>query len=275
MANCMIERSNPNQKHDRLAAFLRTYGLHAHHAEQPDSANLLILDADGAGAPTHLLYMPRSAGTPLPDTTLLTAAVIDFNGIINPLVNTLPDTLSFNLSQEPHLRGLSDLIVTESLERRCGGGTIFARLCEVVVVLAIRKAIAAGTVNAGLLAGLAHAELHVSLTAMHEDPARDWQISELGERAGMKRSTFIATFKHVVGQPPAAYLTQWRLSLARAQLRSGRSAKSVAADVGFGSAAAFSRAFSRAYGYAPRFETDIIEYADGRTGPATLNAHRP
>jgi transcriptional regulator GlxA family with amidase domain len=91
----------------------------------------------------------------------------------------------------------------------------------------------------------------------------------------MKRSTFIATFKHVVGQPPATYLTQWRLSLARAQLRSGRSVKSVAADVGFGSAAAFSRAFSRAYSYAPRFETDIIECADGRTGPATLNAHRP
>jgi AraC-like DNA-binding protein len=255
----MIERSNQTQKHDRLAAFLKTYGLQAQHTEQADKANLFILDTEGAGTPTHLLYAPRSAGASLPDATVLSAAVIDFNGIINPLINTLPDLLSFDLSTEPHLRGLSDLIVTESLERRCGGGTIFARLCEVVVVLAIRKAIAAGTVNAGLLAGLAHTELHVSLIAMHENPARDWQISELAQSAGMKRGAFIATFKRVVGQPPATYLTQWRLSLARVQLRAGRSVKSVSTDVGFGSAAAFLRAFSRVYGYAPRFETDTIE----------------
>lgn len=47
-------------------------------------------------------------------------------------------------------------MVAEVEVARCGGGTIEARLCEIIVVLAIRKAIAIGTVDAGLLAGLAH-----------------------------------------------------------------------------------------------------------------------
>jgi transcriptional regulator GlxA family with amidase domain len=114
-------------------------------------------------------------------------------------------------------------------------------------VLAIRKAIAVGTVNAGLLAGLAHPELHTSLVAMHDEPARNWQIRELAWIAGMSRGYFIQAFKRVIGRPPATYLSEWRMALARVELRSGRSVKSAAASVGFGSAAAFSRAHSRVW----------------------------
>lgn len=250
----MIERPPSRQKHDRLAAFLKAYGLQACSSDNVRDAHLLITDVAGDGLPTHLIYRPRSA-TVLPDgMALLAAAVIDFNGAINPLVGALPEELCFSLSSEPQLQGLSELIVSESLAPRCGGGTIFDRLCEVVVVLAVRKAIAIGTVNAGLLAGLAHPELHTSLIAMHEEPTRNWQIKDLAGIAGMSRGRFIDAFRQVVGQPPTAYLTEWRLALARVELRAGRSVKSVAASVGFGSAAAFSRAFSRAFGYAPSSE---------------------
>ncbi|NTA19047.1 helix-turn-helix domain-containing protein [Agrobacterium tumefaciens] len=50
------------------------------------------------------------------------------------------------------------------------------------------------------------------------------------------------------------YLTDWRLALGRSQLRSGRSVKTVAAAVGFGSAEAFSRSFTHKYGYTPSQE---------------------
>lgn len=250
----MIERSDMPQKHDRLAAFLKAYGLQANHCSNGEGANLLILDCENAGVATHLIYRPRTTGKSAHGMTVLAAASVDFSETINPLVGALPDELRFSLALEPQLRGIADLIVSESIDKRCGGGTIHARLCEVIVVLAIRKALAVGTVNAGLLAGLAHRELHPCLVAMHEDPARHWNIGDMADIAGMKRGRFIDTFTKTVGQPPAAYLTEWRLALGRSHLRSGKSVKAVAAFVGFGSAEAFSRSFSRKRGYSPSRE---------------------
>ena len=247
----MIESSNIPRKHDRLTAFLKAFALSATHCDSAETANLLIVDADRSGEPTHLLYRARSTAA-LPDgMALCAAAKVDFGGSANPLVGALPDELCFSLTEEPQLRGLSELIVAEVKVARCGGGTIQARLCEIVVVLAIRKAIALGTVDAGLLAGLAHPRLHVSLVAMHDDPVRNWQIADMAAIAGMSRGQFIAAFKQTIGQSPGAYLNGWRLALGRVELRSGQSVKSVAARVGFGSAAAFSRAFSRKFGCPP------------------------
>ncbi|EKF40560.1 AraC family transcriptional regulator [Nitratireductor indicus C115] len=247
----MIENSSLPQKHDRLTAFLKAFPLSATHCDVAEAANLVILDADGRGRPSHLIYRARSTCS-LPDgASLFAAARVEFGGSANPLVGALPDELSFQLADEPQILGLSDLIVAEVEVTRCGRGTVQARLCEIVIVLAIRKAIARGTVDAGLLAGLAHPRLHASLVAMHDDPARNWQIADLAAVAEMSRGQFIAAFKRTVGLPPAAYLNGWRLALGRAELRSGYSVKSVAAKVGFGSAAAFSRAFSRRFGCPP------------------------
>lgn len=247
----MIESSNIERKHDRLTAFLKTFGLSATHCESAEGANLLIIDTTDSCGPTHLLYRARSTAALPKGATLCAAAKVDFGGVANPLVGALPDELCFSLADELQLFGLSKLIVAEAEVARCGGSAIQARLCEVVVVLAIRRAIAIGTVDAGLLAGLSHPKLHVSLIAMHDDPVRNWQIADLAAIAEMSRGQFIAAFKQTVGQPPGAYLNAWRLALGRAKLLSGWSVKSVAAMVGFGSAAAFSRAFSRKFGYPP------------------------
>ncbi|TPQ48711.1 AraC family transcriptional regulator [Prosthecomicrobium hirschii] len=247
----MIESSSIQRKHDRLTAFLKAFTLSATQCDAAEMANLLIVDSGRSGRPTHLLYRARAAAA-LPDgMALCAAAKVDFGGSANPLVGALPEELCFSLTEEPQWLGLSELIVAEVQVARCGGGALQARLCEIVVVLAIRKAIAIGTVNAGLLAGLAHPRLHASLVAMHDDPMRNWQIADLAAIAGMSRGPFIAAFKQTIGQPPGAYLTGWRLALGRAELHAGRSVKSVAAMVGFGSAAAFSRAYSRKFGCPP------------------------
>lgn len=247
----MIEKPNIELKHDRLTAFLKAFVLSTTHCESVQAANLLIVDADGAGHPTHLLYRARSGGTLPEGMTLCAAAGVDFGGSANPLIGALPDEVHISLADEPQLLGLAGLITAEVETARCGGSAVRARLCEVVVVLAIRKAIANGTVDAGLLAGLAHPRLYLSLIAMHDEPARNWQIANLAGIAGMSRGQFTTVFKRIVGQSPGAYLNSWRLVLGRALLRSGISVKSVALTVGFGSAAAFSRAFSRRFGHAP------------------------
>lgn len=202
----MIESLEIQRKHDRLTAFLEAFALSATHCDSAEAANLLIVDTDRSGRPTHLLYRARSTAG-LPDgTALCAAAKVNFGGSFNPLVGALPEELCFSLTDEPQLFGLSELIVAEVKVPRCGGGTIQARLCEIVVLLAIRKAIAIGTVNAGLLAGLAHPKLHASLVAIHDDPMRNWHIAELAAIARMSRGRFIAAFKETIGKPPGAYL---------------------------------------------------------------------
>jgi AraC-like DNA-binding protein len=250
----MIEQPASPRKHDRLTAFLEAFGLRAGggraDCESP-AARLYVLADDDGHAPARIVFRARG-GLPVQGCQgLLAEAGIDFGGIDNPLVGALPEELVFRLEGEPQLRGLSDLFVAEVENSRCGGRTIKDRLCEVIVVLAIRRAIAIGTVDAGLLAGLAHPKLHASLVAMHDDPARHWRIAALADIAGMSRSHFVAEFSKTVGEAPASYLTSWRLALGRAEMAAGHSVKTVAARVGFGSPAAFSRAFSRKYGHPP------------------------
>ncbi|WMT92599.1 AraC family transcriptional regulator [Pelagibacterium sp. H642] len=247
----MIESAKIERKHDRLTAFLEAFRLSATHCEFAEAANLLIIDAIGTGKPTHLIYRARSTASLPQFSALFAAATVDFGGSANPLVSALPDELCFPLAVEPQLGGLCELMVAEVDVARCGGNTIQARLCEIVVVLAIRKAIASGTVDAGLLAGLAHPRLHLSLVAMHNHPARNWKVADLAAIAGMSRGRFITSFNQTVGQSPIAYLNSWRLVLGRAELYAGRSVKSAAARVGFGSAPAFSRAYARKFGSPP------------------------
>ena len=68
----------------------------------------------------------------------------------------------------------------------------------------------------------------------------------------MSRSVFAATFRETVGSTPGQYLLGWRVALAQQALRRGRPLKVIAAEVGYGSEAALSRAFKAHGGLSPR-----------------------
>jgi AraC-like DNA-binding protein len=69
----------------------------------------------------------------------------------------------------------------------------------------------------------------------------------------MSRSAFAAKFKELAGETPLEYLTNWRMHKATALLRKGdRKLLEVAKAVGYDSDAAFSKAFKRTFGLAPR-----------------------
>jgi AraC-like DNA-binding protein len=77
-------------------------------------------------------------------------------------------------------------------------------------------------------------------------------VADLGTRAGLSRAAFARRFAELVGQPPLAYLTWWRLSSAGRLLRETDAPLSeIAARVGYGSEFAFANAFKREYGVAP------------------------
>lgn len=249
----MIENPQMAQKYDRLTAFLRAYDLRvmvlAADAPATDAQLVILYDA-ATGAAFHLSLSLQ--GAEARDSGQAISARVSFGGAVNPLLAALPERLSLPLDDEPALRAIAELFVAEARQPSCGGVTVQSRLGEVIVVLAIRRAIARGGVGPGLLAGLAHPTLHRSLVAMHDDPSRAWTAADLAALAGMSRGHFITRFRAVVGQTPTAYLTFWRLTLGQQALRAEASVKAVAYRTGFGSAAAFSRAFSRQFGYAPK-----------------------
>ncbi len=68
----------------------------------------------------------------------------------------------------------------------------------------------------------------------------------------MSRSAFSARFAELVGEPPMKYVTRWRMHLASILLRDrNRTIDDAAAQLGYGSAPAFSRAVKRFYGKWP------------------------
>lgn len=192
---------------------------------------------------------PRGEATSEPSA--LVTAVVDFEGARNPLMNALPDQVVVEVNDIPTLRDITAAFVTEALESRCGRSAALNRLCEVVVLLILRSTIKRGATGPGLLAGLSHPSLHRALVAMHDAPMQSWSSDDLAAAAAMSRSHFMALFRDVVGTTPRAYLTGWRLTLARRKLAKRAQVKAVARQVGFGSAAAFSRAFFRKFGEWP------------------------
>ncbi|MFC5145197.1 AraC family transcriptional regulator [Streptomyces aureoversilis] len=90
------------------------------------------------------------------------------------------------------------------------------------------------------------------LRAMHEAPHRAWTLASLAAVAGVSRSTFAKRFHELLGEPPLAYLTEWRMTLAVDLLgEPGATLASVAHRVGYADPFGFSTAFKRVRGVSP------------------------
>jgi AraC-like DNA-binding protein len=156
-----------------------------------------------------------------------------------------------------HVRGarrlsvLVKLVREESTEQRPGREHVLVRLVEVLLVEALRSTTETDA-PAGMLRGLADARLAAAMRVMHGNPSRSWTVGELAKKAALSRSAFFERFTCAVGLPPMGYLLAWRMAIAKELLRQGDvGIATVAERVGYGSASAFSTAFSRYVGQPP------------------------
>ncbi len=186
----------------------------------------------------------------------LVCATVDLGGAEgNPIGDGLPELIVLPLAAHPALAPVCDLLIAEGFSAGDGRQAALDRLFDYLLILIVRHLVTSGAVEGGVLAGLADPRLAKALTAMHEAPGKPWSLEDLAGAAGMSRTRFAAHFRSLVGRTPIDYLTLWRMTIARQLLRKGKPVKSVAAQVGYGSAAAFSRVFSRATGQPPRAQT--------------------
>jgi AraC-like DNA-binding protein len=183
----------------------------------------------------------------------LVCATVELGGAEgNPIGRGLPERVILPLASHPALAPICGLLLDEAFSERGGRQEALDRLFDYLLILIVRQVVDSGRVSSGVLAALADPRLARALTAIHEAPKKAWTLDDLAGIAGMSRTRFAEHFRSRIGQTPIDYLTGWRVTVASQLLARGKPVKSVALQVGYRSAAAFSRVYSRVTGRAPR-----------------------
>jgi len=174
----------------------------------------------------------------------------------NPLISSLPRVLHLPgkvLGPDSWVTTFLRTAVAESNLKRPGGEAVLERMSEMLFVEVLRRYVdSLPAEQTGWLAGVRDSFVGRALSLLHQKPAENWTLEQLGSDVGLSRSSLHDRFVHFIGQPPMQYLTNWRMQLAAGRLRdSDAKVVNVALDVGYESEAAFSRAFKRVVGVAP------------------------
>lgn len=226
-------------------------------------AHVMSSEPGMRGEPDLSLYRP-SSDAPLPFTLRMGGdrpddahVVCGFLGCdaqpFNPLLAALPRVLHVRARPGGALEAFVQIAVAESTHPRPGGGCVLSRLSELMFVDVVRQYLESlPPGRCDWLAGLRDPQVGRAITALHKSPAHDWTLEALAREVGMSRSALAERFTQFVQQPPMQYLTNWRMQLAATCLQTSLdSVAAIAAQVGYESEAAFSRAFKKLVGLPP------------------------
>lgn len=174
----------------------------------------------------------------------------------SPLLATLPRMLSINVAESSAGEWVASsfqFAAREFSTNQVGAASIISRLSELLFIEALRRYVATLVPGQqGWLAALRDPFVSRALSLMHARPDQAWTAEQLANLAGLSRSAFAERFTTLIGQPPMQYLGQWRMQLAAQRLRASHDPLArIAAEIGYDSEAAFSRAFKRQYGKPP------------------------
>ena len=194
-------------------------------------------------------HLPIADSQSIPGTSMVCGAIEFQHSGGDQLIQLLPRVLIVRGERAKHWLGpLTELIVAESLNGVELDSPVLNRLCELLVVYALRYHAEHEHHESSIFALYAHPKLFKAVQAIHNNPAHHWQLSTLAQEAAMSRTRFSELFTQVAGMTATHYLTWWRMQLAWSELLKGHSVEAVASNVGYQSEAAFARAFKKVFG---------------------------
>jgi AraC-like DNA-binding protein len=234
----VVPRGTGHTLTDSLATKARPLSEMAGH--RGDEGGCLVMRGGGDGAETQLVCgsfrFERKEAHPL-------------LALLPPVIHLRPEGGHATEWLEATLRFLA----WETREARPGTETIVSRLTDVLFVQVLRawaESLPEG--RGGWLGALRDPGVGAALGHIHRSPERAWTNASLALAVGMSRSRFAARFTSLVGEPPLAYLSRWRLETAAGLLQdTALGLAEIAARVGYESEAAFSKAFRRRFGRPP------------------------
>jgi len=176
---------------------------------------------------------------------------------VKPLKRLLPELILVKADQAQTLalHATLQLLASEMAEPAPGSEVMVNRLADILFIQCVRAHIASSseTCKSGWLRAIFDGKIGAALKAMHEKIENPWTVETLAAAAGMSRSAFALRFKELLGETPLEYLTNWRMYKATGLLREDdRKLFEVARSIGYDSDAAFSKAFKRVLGVAPK-----------------------
>jgi AraC-like DNA-binding protein len=174
----------------------------------------------------------------------------------NPLLDHLPPVIKAGDPTGSDKGWIGQFIrfaVMESVEKRAGSESVLTKLSELMFIDVLRRYTETlPPAQTGWLAGLRDPLIGKALSLIHARPAQAWTIEGLGREVGLSRSVLAERFTDLVGIPPMQYLAKWRMQIAAELLSRGNSnMANIAAQIGYESEAAFSRAFKKMIGLPP------------------------
>jgi AraC-like DNA-binding protein len=149
---------------------------------------------------------------------------------------------------------LIPLLAAEIVKDEPGQEAVLDRLLDLLLIAVLRAWFGRPDAHApGWYRGYSDPVVGEALRQIDHAPERLWTVQSLAGAAGVSRATLARRFTELVGEPPMAFLTGWRIALAADLLREPQATlESVARRVGYASPYALSLAFKRVRGLSPR-----------------------
>ncbi|MFF5937202.1 cupin domain-containing protein [Streptomyces sp. NPDC012508] len=208
--------------------------------------------ADGEEVCEDIVLGLRTCGNTLDGPTVLLTGSYHVGGRVSErLLSALPRVVTVRPDGGPG--PILDLTAAEIGRDDPGQQAVLDRLLDLLLLSTLREWFARPEADPpGWYRALGDPVAGRALRLMHDRPARPWTVAALAEETGVSRATLARRFTDLVGEPPMAYLTGWRLALAADLLaRTDATVESIARQVGYRSAFGLSVAFHRVYGTRP------------------------
>jgi AraC-like DNA-binding protein len=221
-------------------------------ADHPDTALTEVsLDTPKAEWPGRIAQPGEH-----PTAVLLCGAFTLEQARPHPLIAQLPPIIHLParaVAGEP-LRSVVDLLGSEVRGDGPELGAAVPALLDLLIIYIVRTWYAReGERGAGGWAqALVDPAVRGALERIQQSPATPWTVGQLAATGGLSRTAFASQFRELVGEPPMAYLTRSRMTVASRLLReTDLPLEAVATRVGYGSPFAFAKAFKRVTGDSP------------------------
>lgn len=212
----------------------------------------------------------RTWGTSREGETVLFIGAYERAGELSrPLLASLPPLATLPKSEWDS--PLVSILAEEITRDRPGQRALLDRLLDVLLISALRAWFTGQRDEApSWYRAQSDPVVGKALALLHRHPDHPWTVASLADQVSASRAALARRFNDLVGQPPMAYLTAWRLAMAADLLcRPDLTIGAIAHKVGYGTAFALSAAFKRERGVSPQEHRAL---ADAAAGQAMLAA---